>query len=142
MPNDIFTSPAILADIERLRESLAAAAESDSPSAFAAHMGELARIQSVEIARLTSVLRNEVAVPPRKAVSICAAEDCDLGKDTPRATVFALDHIGDVWRLRGGNSFWERLAPIPTPAEFEQQERERHEKEMAQHRALQERGFR
>lgn len=142
MTDAIVTPPSILAKVETLRESLAKAAESENPVSFSQCLADLVRLLTSENQRLNETLRNEISVPQRRAVSISACEDRELGKDNPRATVFALDHVGDVWRMRSGADYWERLPSIPTPVEAERQAREREEAALERHRIAQERAFR
>jgi len=142
MSDSITTPPGVLAKIETLKESLAKAAEAESPLSFSQGLADLVRLLTSENQRLNETLHDEIAVPPRRAVSITACEDRELGKENARATVFALDHVGDVWRMRSGADYWERLAPLPTPSEAERQAREREEEAMRRHRIAQERGFR
>jgi len=143
MTDVITTSLTVAAKVEALTEGLAKAAESENPVSFPQGLADLVRLLTAENQRLNEVLRNEIAVPPRRAISVTAAEYRDPGASVcNRTALLALDCMGDTWLHLLGDRFWQRLPSIPAPAEAERQAREREEEALRRHRIAQERAFR
>lgn len=146
MGNDVTTNPAVAEKLQEVIESLAAHAGSPSATKFSEGLADIVRVLTAENLRLNEVLRNETLVPPRRAVSIAAAENRTHGDDRPKPVIFALDHVGDVWQHEFGATYWERLPHIPTPEQAEAEQRARDEDALRRHRAAQDRaataGFR
>ena len=127
-------------------ESLTAHAGSMNATVFSEGLAGIVRTLIAENLHLKEVLRDETATPPRRAVSIAAAEHRGFGDDRPKPVLFALDHVGDTWQHEFGATYWQRLPHLPTPEQAEAEQRERDEDALRRHRAAQDRaataGFR